>query len=241
MNTLGNNNKHRHLVRESNKALRIPFLSLLVVMALALAACSPNVSATGTTVPTIHSNLPTIESSPTVEMTATAAAVPTIAAATPTTGSSPTVKMTAVPTTVPTPTAPAVIKSTKNSTLGTILVDSKGMTLYYFLKGTPDASNCSGNCAALWLPFLTNGTPATTDTAVTGALGVFTRTDGSQQVTYAGSPLYYYSGDKAAGDTNGQGVNSLWYAAPAAGIPTPMATSASTTESTSAPSKTPTP
>ena len=202
------------MLRESNKALRIPFLSLLVVMALALAACSPNVSATDTTVPTIAQGFPTTESSPTVEMTATAAAVPT-------------------------PTGPAAIKSTQNSTLGTILVDSNGMTLYYFLNDTPGASNCSGNCAVLWPSFLTNGTPTTTDTAVTGALGVFTRTDGSQQVTYAGSPLYYYSGDKAAGDANGQGLNNLWYAAPAAGIPTPMATSASTTGSTSAPTETP--
>jgi predicted lipoprotein with Yx(FWY)xxD motif len=173
--------------------------------------------------------------------TPTDTTVPTIMPATTTTESSPTVEMTVAATAVSTPTAPAVIKSTQNSTLGTILVDSNGMTLYYFLNDTSGASNCSGNCAALWPPFLTNGTPTTIDTAVTGALGVFTRTDGSQQVTYAGSPLYYYSGDKAAGDANGQGLTNLWYAAPAAGIPTPMATSASTTGSTSAPSETPTP
>lgn len=203
------------MLRESNKSLRIPYLSLLVVMALALAACSAS--------------------------TPTDTTVPTIMPATTTTASSPTVEMTIAATAVSTPTAPAVIKSTQNSTLGTILVDSNGMTLYYFLNDTPGASNSSGNSAALWPPFLTNGTPTTTDTAVTGVLGVFTRTDGSQQVTYAGSPLYYYSGDKAAGDANGQSLNNLWYAAPAAGIPTPMATSASTMQSTSAPSETPTP
>ena len=202
------------MLRESNKSLRIPYLSLLVVMALALAACS--------------ASTPTATTEPTIIMPATT-----------TTESSPTVEMTVAATAVSTPTAPAVIKSTQNSTLGAILVDSNGMTLYYFLNDTPGASNCSGNCAVLWPSFLTNGTPTTTDTAVTGALGVFTRTDGSQQVTYAGSPLYYYSGDKAAGDANGQGLNNLWYAAPAAGIPTPMATSASTTGSTSAPTETP--
>ena len=204
------------MLRESNKSLRIPYLSLLVVMALALAACS--------------ASTPTATTEPTIIMPATT-----------TTESSPTVEMTVAATAVSTPTAPAVIKSTQNSTLGAILVDSNGMTLYYFLNDTPGASNCSGNCAVLWPSFLTNGTPTTTDTAVTGALGVFTRTDGSQQVTYAGSPLYYYSGDKAAGDANGQGLNNLWYAAPAAGIPTPMATSAATTGSTSAPSETATP
>jgi hypothetical protein len=43
-------------------------------------------------------------------------------------------------------------------------------------------------------------------------LGMLTRSDGSVQVTYNGWPLYTYSQDLAAGDTNGQAYKSLWYA-----------------------------
>jgi len=133
--------------------------------------------------------------------------------------------------------------STQNSTLGTILVDSKGMTLYYFLNDSMNTSACTGSCAALWPPFLTNGTPTTTDMAVTGTLGFITRADGSQQVTYNGSPLYYYSGDMTAGDVTGQGLHNLWYVVPAASIPTATAAAATTapvTGTTTAPLPSPT-
>ena len=46
-----------------------------------------------------------------------------------------------------------------------------------------------------------------------GKLTTFARKDGSMQVAYNGSPLYYYAADKAAGDTNGQGVGDVWFIA----------------------------
>jgi predicted lipoprotein with Yx(FWY)xxD motif len=99
-----------------------------------------------------------------------------------------------------------------NSQLGSILVDQNGMTLYLFLNDTQGAgtSACSGGCAAIW-PALA----ATSPTAGTGVdaskLGTITRSDGTMQVTYNGWPLYLYAPDTKPGDTNGQGVKSVWY------------------------------
>jgi predicted lipoprotein with Yx(FWY)xxD motif len=99
-----------------------------------------------------------------------------------------------------------------NSQLGSILVDQNGMTLYLFLNDTQGAgtSACSGGCAAIW-PALA----ATSPTAGTGVdaskLGTITRSDGTMQVTYNGWPLYTYAPDTKPGDTNGQGIKSVWY------------------------------
>jgi len=103
--------------------------------------------------------------------------------------------------------------SAQNPTLGSILVDDKGMTLYIFKNDTSGVSNCTGNCAAIWPPLsvAANTTP-TGSSDVTGALSTIQRADGITQVTYDGMPLYYYSKDTKPGDTNGQGLNNLWYA-----------------------------
>ncbi len=96
-----------------------------------------------------------------------------------------------------------------NSKLGSILVDGRGMTLYMFTKDSRNTSACSGQCLAAW-PAL-KGVP-TAGTGVNGSLlGSFKRTDGATQATYNGWPLYYWSGDRAAGDVNGQNVQSVWF------------------------------
>ncbi|MDX3075964.1 SCO0930 family lipoprotein [Streptomyces sp. NPDC088354] len=97
--------------------------------------------------------------------------------------------------------------------LKTIVVDGKGMTVYVFSKDTkPGTSSCEGECAAQWPPV-----PADDAQAAKGLnqdlLGSITRTDGSKQLTLAGKPLYYFAKDSLPGDTNGQGVKGLWYAA----------------------------
>lgn len=90
----------------------------------------------------------------------------------------------------------------------TVLVaGSNGMTVYTFSndKANSGTSACTGGCLTKW-PALTvsAGTKPTAGSGVTGMLGTFTRTDnGTLQVTYNGLPLYFYSGDKAPGDTNG--------------------------------------
>jgi predicted lipoprotein with Yx(FWY)xxD motif len=102
-----------------------------------------------------------------------------------------------------------------SSSLGDILVDADGRTLYAFTRDKGDQSACSGECASNW-PALT-GT-ATAGTGVQAALlSTATQANGDDQVTYGGRPLYYFAGDAKAGDTNGQGVGSVWFAVSADG------------------------
>ena len=101
----------------------------------------------------------------------------------------------------------------KNDTLGEVVTDSAGMTLYRFDKDTaePPQSTCDGDCAAAWPPV-----PAAGATAAAGMdkslLGTVTRSDGTKQLTLGGWPLYRYAKDAKAGDTNGEGVGGSWYA-----------------------------
>ena len=99
-----------------------------------------------------------------------------------------------------------------SDTLGKFLVDEDGKTLYLFTPDTTTASNCNGDCAASWPPLtLDAGETVKGGEGVTGTFTTITRQDGSTQVAYAGHPLYYAAGDSAAGQTNGQGLNSKWY------------------------------
>ena len=107
-----------------------------------------------------------------------------------------------------------------NAKLGQILVDDKGMTLYLFVKDSGTSSTCYDQCATLWPPLLTTGTPQAGTGATQSLLGTTTRTDGKVEVTYAGHPLYYFQKDKAPGDITGQGVNGfgdLWWVLTPAG------------------------
>jgi predicted lipoprotein with Yx(FWY)xxD motif len=106
--------------------------------------------------------------------------------------------------------------------LGQILVDSTGRTLYLFEADSGTTSRCSGACAAAWPPLLTSGKPTTGSGAQASLIGVTKRSDGSNQVTYNGHPLYRFASDTKPGDTAGQGVNgfgALWYVLSAAGSP----------------------
>jgi predicted lipoprotein with Yx(FWY)xxD motif len=105
----------------------------------------------------------------------------------------------------------------QNDTLGSFLVDDKGMSLYLFTKDTPNTSVCYDKCATAWPPLLTTGAPAAGEGVDASMLGTTTRTDGTLQVTYNGWPLYYYEKDKAAGDVTGQDVGGVWYVVSAAG------------------------
>ena len=129
---------------------------------------------------------------------------------------SPTAAATVVATAAATPAAAAAasagLAAAHNATLGDILTDDKGMTLYLYTKDTPGTSVCYNGCATAWPPFLVTGSalPAA-PTGFTGAFSTTKRTDGTTQLTYNGMPLYYYAKDKAPGDTTGQGVGSVWY------------------------------
>src|SRR6266702_453465 len=115
-----------------------------------------------------------------------------------------------------------------------VLVDSQGMTLYWFAIDTPTKSNCSGQCATYW-PVVKG--PLTAGSGVTGTLGTITRSDGTKQATYLGHPLYTYVGDKSPGQATGNGKNlsgGLWWEMTVSGsTPAPAAGGGSTATSTS--------
>jgi predicted lipoprotein with Yx(FWY)xxD motif len=107
--------------------------------------------------------------------------------------------------------APATV-AVRTTSLGSIAVDASGKTLYQFDKDTAGSgtSACTGACATTWPAAQATGTP-TAGAGVSGTLAVITRTDGSMQLTLDGHPLYRFSGDSAAGDTNGNGIGGIWH------------------------------
>lgn len=110
--------------------------------------------------------------------------------------------------------APVTVTAAQRGTLGVILVDDSGRTLYRFSTDGVGKTTCTGECATIWPPLTL---PAGSDhTAASGgisasALGTIVRPDGTRQVTFEGMPLYRYAGDTKAGETNGQGVDGTWF------------------------------
>ena len=104
----------------------------------------------------------------------------------------------------------------QSAALGAYLTGKGGMTLYSnSYTDSSTSSACNGSCAQNWPPYLLKaGQTAGGGAGVTGTFGTITRADGTTQLTYAGLPLYYYSGDNAAGDTSGNGLqNGYWQVA----------------------------
>jgi len=104
-----------------------------------------------------------------------------------------------------------------DASLGPILTDAGGYTVYLFTNDEQGAgtSSCDGDCLAAW--------PAVGElTSPSGAIdsslvGSIERSDGTIQATYNGWPLYTFASDEAPGDTNGQGVNDVWFVLDAEG------------------------
>lgn len=123
---------------------------------------------------------------------------------------------TVAPATTTTAAAKATVATANNASLGTILVDASGKTLYTFDKDTSTTSACTGNCAATWpaLVLPSGVTPAVAGTGV-GTLSVAPRPDDAtkMQVVLNGKPLYNYAADTAPGDTKGDGVGGIWHVA----------------------------
>lgn len=122
-----------------------------------------------------------------------------------------------------TTTAPATGSATVSSrmtSLGQVLVDGNGMTIYLFEKDKGTTSMCDSSCAKFWPPVTTSGAPKAGSGVAAAKLGTTKRADGTTEVTYNGHPLYLYAGDKSAGDVTGQGLNAfgaLWYVVSPAG------------------------
>ena len=174
------------------------FLAWLIVFALVSTACSSGDDGGGTT--------------------AAAADVTTSTTVAPTTTGAP--ATTAVPGTTEAP--PTTTASTDeivlaSSELGDIITDGSGATLYLFLPDDQGESVCYDQCEAAWPPLV--ATTTASDGLDPNLLGTVERTDGSTQVTYNGWPLYYFANDLEPGETNGQGVNEVWYVVDANGEP----------------------
>ena len=118
-----------------------------------------------------------------------------------------------------TPSGKSATLGVENTSLGRILDNSQGRTLYLFQADKGTKSACFGACASNWPP-LRSSDPTVGSGANQSMVGTTKRSDGQAQVTYNGHPLYTFAGDSSAGDTSGQGVDAfggLWYAVSPAG------------------------
>ena len=125
------------------------------------------------------------------------------------------------------PVVPTPASEPQTATVGSsaaFVSSSNQHTLYTFGGDTANASNCTGACAGVWPPYTA---PAGTQAPAGSGFGIIARSDGSLQWTYQNFPLYNYSGDAAAAQDNGQGINSfggVWGTARPAGSGTGGAT-----------------
>ena len=110
--------------------------------------------------------------------------------------------------------------SLASTSLGKILVDARGHSLYLFEKDKNGKSACAGACATYWPPLITTGKPLAGAGVKASLLGTTKRADGKMQVTYNHHPLYTFALDKAKGQTKGQNLDEFgaeWYVLSAAG------------------------
>ncbi len=100
----------------------------------------------------------------------------------------------------------SIVGSKKSASTGEYLTDSKGLTLYVFADDGKLQSNCLGYCLKKWPAFAyDNKNLASSTDALSKRMNLIKRSDGTYQYAYGTQPVYYYSGDKVAGDTNGLG------------------------------------
>lgn len=178
---------------------RVTFVSLLLVLVLAACASAP------TEIPTLSIPETGSTATPMVVTTDTAAVSATAEATEP-----PTTEATASTGTG----ATSIMTSQSADVTGNFLVDDQGRTLYVFANDTQNSgtSACTDSeCVTEWPPVIVSGTPTAGDGVDATKLGTITRDDGTMQATYNGWPLYYYSGDVAPGDMNGQGMEGVWF------------------------------
>jgi len=100
------------------------------------------------------------------------------------------------------------VSETKGSA-GTFLTGAGGRALYLWVADAKGMSSCSGACAKAWPPLVTKGAPIASGSVKASQLGTIKRSDGTEQVTYDGHPLYYFEGDPKAGTTTGQGSDAF--------------------------------
>ena len=105
----------------------------------------------------------------------------------------------------------AIAARSGDSALGEILVGEDGLTLYGFTNDTDGTSTCTGTCADAWPPVVVSPDWEVGPGLDSGIFSTIRRDDGTEQLVAGKWPLYYYSGDSAAGDLAGQGSGEVWY------------------------------
>jgi len=121
--------------------------------------------------------------------------------------------------------ATATLKIGQVASIGSVLTNPGGFTLYTYKDDVPNSGQSSVPAAIApnWPPLIVTGTPVA-PSGLAGQLGSFALPDGSKQVMYNGMPLYTFVGDTAAGQANGQGLLNLWFAATPSSAPQSTAT-----------------
>jgi predicted lipoprotein with Yx(FWY)xxD motif len=125
--------------------------------------------------------------------------------------------------------------SLRKTTLGMILVSSKGRTLYVFAKDRNGRSACAASCATYWPALLSRGKPTAGPGVNALLVGTTKRSDGSMQVTYNKHPLYTFALDTQPGQVKGEGSSNFgarWWAVSAAGTAVVKAPATTTTATT---------
>jgi predicted lipoprotein with Yx(FWY)xxD motif len=120
-------------------------------------------------------------------------------------------------------TSGATVQTTDNADFGTILTDADGHTLYLFEQDQGTTTACTTGCSSTWPALTADGKPTAGEGVDASLLGTAKHADGTVQVTYNGHLVYRYSGDAAAGDTNGEGISGVWFVVSAAGEPVQQA------------------
>ncbi|MDQ6773630.1 MAG: hypothetical protein M3024_11670 [Candidatus Dormibacteraeota bacterium] len=114
------------------------------------------------------------------------------------------------------PASTAVIAAAAVTVAGkaeTVLVNSKGMTLYYYAPDKGGKVTCTGGCAAAWPPLIlaAGATAPAAPSGVSGTVATVANPGGGTQVTFNGWPLYTFAEDSAPGDVKGEGVGGKWF------------------------------
>jgi predicted lipoprotein with Yx(FWY)xxD motif len=123
------------------------------------------------------------------------------------------------------------VVTTKQTSLGTILVTSSGKTLYLDIGDKPGHFACTGGCAAAWPILSTSGSPKAAGKAKASALGTI-KHGKVTQVTYNGHALYTFTADTSSTPTSGEGVNGFYVVSPSGNKITKSTKTTTTTTST---------
>ena len=124
--------------------------------------------------------------------------------------------------------ATGAVLAPAHTTLGTVLVDHAGRTVYLLTADSPGHSTCSAQCLAYW-PSVAPASSTKPPPGVSAPVGTAKVADGGSTVTVGGWPVYTFVQDSSPGDVTGEGVKNfggVWYAVSPSGQPVKPGSSA---------------